>query len=743
MHRICRVWPPLPGRRGTATILHCPLPLPRTGLYLQAVLIPHSDGLRTVNQVISQHTIQQILSRIDIVEIVGSYVKLKKRGINYLGLCPFHNEKTPSFTVSANKEIYKCFGCGKSGNAIGFLMDLEKYSYVEALRWLANKYGVEVEETAVSPEIVAQRQVADSLYIINQFAQKYFEDKLYNSDEGQDIGLSYLKERGFREEVLRKFQVGYSLQDSQSFVGTALNAQYNIDLLVKSGLVAQRDGRSYDNYRGRIIFPVHNQSGKIIGFGARVIGKADRAPKYINTPENELYLKSKILYGSYHARQSIDKMDECLLVEGYTDVISLHQAGIENVVASGGTSLTPDQLRLVHKYTNNLTIIYDGDGAGVKAALRGLELALTEGLNVQLVLIPDNEDPDSYVNKVGAAAFQEFVKTNKKDFIIFQLEVLLKDAGNDTNKKATVVNTMAETISKLNKVEDFTKQQDYIRRCSELLRVEENGFNNLVNKFIRDKVTKESQQQQKQQSGNQQQRSNRGAQQGPPQTNNFNAAPTGQDGFFPEDTFYAEEDSWDQGSFPDSGGPVNSPSPGDDTLALLTKDEQSEKEVVRVLLEHGNKPWLEASTVASHIISEVLDNQLLDNLEYMRILEMYKAWYEAGLEPGVKNFLYHEDQQLSALVVQIMDFPYEVSGKWAEKLDQASFKEEEARHLVFVNSCLHYLKLRKIRRLMEENQRDMGRPHTTEEQLVLLQTHLHLKQMEMELVKKLGTVIMK
>ncbi|HVK46961.1 MAG TPA: DNA primase [Pseudobacter sp.] len=699
---------------------------------------------------ISQHTIQQILSRIDIVEIVGGYVKLKKRGINYLGLCPFHNEKSPSFTVSANKEIFKCFGCGKSGNAIGFLMELEKYSYVEALRWLANKYGVEVEETAVSPEVAAQRQVADSLYIINTFAQKYFEDKLFNSEEGQDIGLSYLKERGFREEVLKKFQVGYSLQDSQSFVSTALNAQYNIDLLVKSGLVAQRDGRSYDNYRGRIIFPVHNQSGKIIGFGARVIGKVERAPKYINTPENELYLKSKILYGSYQARQAIDKLDECLLVEGYTDVVSLHQAGIENVVASGGTSLTPDQLRLVHKYTNNLTIIYDGDGAGVKAALRGLELALTEGLNVQLVLIPDNEDPDSYVNKVGAAAFQEFIKANKKEFIIFQLEVMLKDAGNDTNKKAAVVNQMAETISKLNKVEDFTKQQDYIRRCSELLRIEETGFNNLVNKFIRDKVNKEGQQQQKQQYNNPQQRTNKGGnQQAPPQQqgpNNFNAAPTGDDGFFPEDTFYAEDESWDQGSFPDAGpaGPGQmGQAPGDDTLAMLTRDDQNEKELIRVLLEHGNKPWEDASTVASFVIAEVMENQLLDNPEYTRIVELYKTWYEAGLEPGMKSFLYHEDQQLSALVIQIMDFPYELSKKWSEVLDQGSFKEEEAKHLLPVNSAIHYLKLRKIKRLLEENQRDMSKPHSSEELMVLIQTHAHLKQLEIELTKRLGTVILK
>src|SRR6478735_7773745 len=389
---------------------------------------------------ITQQTIQQILSRIDIIEIIGSFVKLKKRGANYLGLCPFHNEKSPSFTVSPAKEIYKCFGCGRSGNTIGFLMEHEKYSYVEALRWLAQKYNVEIEETETTPEQKLQQLSADSLYIINGFAQKFFSDYLFNTEEGQDIGLSYLKERGFREDIIKKFQLGFNPEARDSFAKAAINAQYNIELLQKSGLVVVRDERPADNYRGRIIFPVHNQSGKVLGFGARILKTNDRAPKYINTPENEIYVKSKILYGSYFARMAIDKADECLLVEGYTDVISLHQSGIENVVASGGTSLTIDQLRLIKKYTNNLTIIYDGDAAGIKAALRGLDMALEESLNVKLVLIPDKEDPDSYVNKIGAAAFREFVLENKKDFILFQLEVSLKDAGNDTHRKAEVVN---------------------------------------------------------------------------------------------------------------------------------------------------------------------------------------------------------------------------------------------------------------------------------------------------------------
>ena len=425
---------------------------------------------------ISQETIQQIVSRIDIIDIISSFIKLKKRGTNYIGLCPFHNEKTPSFTVSPSKEIYKCFGCGRSGNTISFLMEHEKYSYVEALKWLAAKYNVEIEETETSPEFKEQQQVSDSLYIINKFAQQFFTEVLFNTDEGNNAGLSYLKERGFREEIIKKFELGYNPDARDTFAKVAINAQFNESLLQKSGLVVARESGLQDNYRGRIIFPIHNQSGKIVGFGARLIRSNDKAPKYINTPENEIYVKSKILYGSYFARQAIDKADECLLVEGYTDVLALHQASIENVVASGGTSLTPDQLRLIKKYTQNLTILYDGDNAGIKAALRGLDLALEEGLNVQLVLLPNEEDPDSYINKHGVASFNSFIKENKKDFVLFQLEHALRDAGDDPNKRSYAVNQVAETISKINKAEDFTKQQDYIHKTAELLKIDETGL---------------------------------------------------------------------------------------------------------------------------------------------------------------------------------------------------------------------------------------------------------------------------
>ena len=647
---------------------------------------------------ISQETIQQILSRIDIIEIVGSFVKLKKRGANYLGLCPFHNEKSPSFTVSPTKEIYKCFGCGKSGNTIGFLMELEKYSYVESLRWLANKYNVEIEETETTPEVKLVRQAADSLYIINNFAQQFFSNALFNTDEGVDIALSYLKERGFREDIITKFQLGYNPSGRDSFATAAIAAQYNTEYLQKSGLVVIREDNPMDNYRGRIIFPIHNQSGKVLGFGARIIKNNDKAPKYINTPENEIYVKSKILYGSYFARMAIDKADECLLVEGYTDVVSLHQAGVENVVASGGTSLTPDQLRLVKKYTNNLTIIYDGDSAGVKAALRGLDLALEEGLNVKLVLIPDKEDPDSYVNKVGSEVFKDFVKENKKDFVLFQLGLAVNDAGNDSTKKSLIVNQIAETISKINKTEEFTRRQDYIKQVSEILKIGEDGLNALVNKFIRDKISKE------------------------------------------ENRSYKNDIS-----DTDSINGINTANAEEQLENLFNRDEMNERAMIRSLLEFGAKDWDEKQTVADYLFMQVTENELdkmMENKALVNIYEIYKTWYNEGLMPTAKTFLYHEDRDINTLVINIMDVNTDISPNWKDHFEghlptrEDLFKEE-------VISTLSYLKLRKIKKMIDENQREMEHAVTSEEQMLYLQTHQHLKQMEIELTRQVGTVIFK
>ena len=674
---------------------------------------------------IAQSTIQQILARLDIIEVVGSFVKLKKRGANYLGLCPFHNERTPSFTVSPGKEIFKCFGCGRSGNTISFLMEHEKISYVDALKWLAAKYHVEVEETEKSPEQKQQQQTADSLYIINQFAQRYYAENLFDSEQGRNIGLSYLKERGFNEEIIRKFQLGYALEDRDAFTKKALNNQFNAELLVKSGLVVSRNDQYIDNYRDRIIFPVHNNTGKVIGFGARLIRNNDKAPKYINTPENELYVKSKILYGTYYARQAIDKADECLLVEGYTDVISLHQAGIENVVASGGTSLTIDQLRLIKKYTNNLTIIYDGDAAGIKAALRGLDMALEESLNVKLVLIPGNEDPDSYVRKVGAQSFRNFIQTNKKDFILFQLEVLLKDAGNDSNKKSEVVNQVAETISKIDKSEDFTKQQDYIRQCSQLLHIDESGFTNLVNKFIRNRISI-----------------------------------TEKKLPFEEAKVHAE--NAEKGASTDFD---------DQTFNLLFKDELQEREIARILLEFGNRKWDDSQLISEYILSEIPEEDLIDNQVVLRTLEIYKKHLHDPVPLDKNYFIYNEDKELSTLAVSLLQFPYEESIHWKRELSQStgyqkslfeqdykSFlntikRENEDQLMKYlqmgkdntheqVESAINYLKLKKIKRMLFQNQADMEKAIGSRLDTLTL-THQALKQMEMELSKKLGSVVIR
>jgi len=683
---------------------------------------------------ISQNTIQQILGRLDIIDVIGGFVKLKKRGTNFLGLCPFHNEKTPSFTVSPTKELYKCFGCGRSGNAVSFIMEHEKYSYPEALRWLANKYGIEIEETFQSDEQRQQLLAADSLFIINQFAQQFFVQQLFETDEGRDIGLSYFKERGFREDIIRKFQLGYSPEQRDAFTKEALARQYNRELLIRSGLIVNRNlpdrqagDQLADNYRGRVIFPVHNHSGKVLGFGARILKSNDKAPKYINTPENEIYVKSKILYGSYFARQAIDKSDECLLVEGYTDVISLHQAGIENVVASGGTSLTLDQLRLIRKYTNNLTIIYDGDEAGVKAALRGLDLALEEGLNVKLVLIPDNDDPDSYVNKVGASAFREFVNRNKKDFILFQLQVGLNDAGTDSVKKSEVVNRIAETISRINKAEDFTKQQDYIRQCAEILKIDEAGMHSLVNKFIRDRIVTQERK-----------------------------LPFEEAKLAKENARQAAATDYD-----------------DATFSLLFKDELQEKEVARILLEHGIKKWDDNRLVADYIFEEMVDETLVDNKEVLHLIGAFRDIFHSNREAVSSNyFVYHPDQRISSFTVSLLNFPYEESEHWKKEFSQSTgyqprlfeksyedfmqtvakdngpqlmqyLKMDEDRTHEAVESAVSYLKLRKIKRMLLENQLDMEKMHTPEEYHMLQQTHEHLKSMEMVLAAKTGTVFIR
>jgi len=639
---------------------------------------------------ITSNTIQQITNRIDIIDVVGEFVKLKKRGTNFIGNCPFHNEKSPSFTVSPAKEIYKCFGCGKSGNTITFLMEHEKYSYVESLRWLAARYNIEIEETQSSPEQKLAQQVADSLYAINNFAMDFFAKQYWETEAGESIAQSYMQHRGFLKPIVEKFKIGYNPSDKDSLAKALIQNQFNPELFAKTGLVVERNGEWQDNYRDRIIFPIHNTTGKIIGFGARQIAKNDKSPKYINSPENDIYVKSKILYGSYFARTSIDKLNECLLVEGYTDVVSLHQAGIENVVASGGTSLTIDQLRLIKKYTQNLTIIYDGDAAGVKAALRGLDMALEEGLNVQLVLIPDKEDPDSYVNKVGPDAFREFVQSAKKDFVLFQLEVQLKEVGGDLNKKNALVNQIAETLSKINKPEDFTKLQEYVRKCASLLRIDETGLTQLVNKFKRDKIVKE------------------------------------------EKKMSYDEAAILMPSFPQGQE--------QDTDLFTDKDLAHEKNLVKLIIDYGNELTKENKLVAQWIFDEI-ESFPLENEDMVYLVEAYKKWFYAGKLPNGKTLQYHEDERVQKWVVSLFEPDHELSTRWNEKLGKP--ERENVKDIINeIEIGLMYFKLRKVKKMISQNQMDLETA-PEKEQIQLLQIHKHLKEVERALTQGIGTVIMK
>jgi DNA primase len=641
---------------------------------------------------ITSNTIQQITNRIDIIDVVGEFVKLKKRGTNFIGNCPFHNEKSPSFTVSPAKEIYKCFGCGKSGNTITFLMEHEKYSYVESLRWLAARYNIEIEETETSPAQKLAQQVADSLYAINNFAMDFFAKQYWETEAGESIAQSYMQHRGFLKPIVEKFKIGYNPSDKDSLAKALIQNQFNPELFAKTGLVVERNGEWQDNYRDRIIFPIHNTTGKIIGFGARQIAKNDKSPKYINSPENDIYVKSKILYGSYFARTAIDKLNECLLVEGYTDVVSLHQAGIENVVASGGTSLTIDQLRLIKKYTQNLTIIYDGDAAGVKAALRGLDMALEEGLNVQLVLIPDKEDPDSYVNKVGSDAFREFVQSAKKDFVLFQLEVQLKEVDGDLNKKNSLVNQIAETLSKINKPEDFTKLQEYVRKCASLLRIDETGLTQLVNKFKRDKIVKE------------------------------------------EKKMSYDEAAILMPSFPQGQEQQQ------DTDLFTDKDLAHEKNLVKLIIDYGNELTKENKLVAQWIFDEI-ESFPLENEDMVYLVEAYKKWFYDGKLPNGKTLQYHEDERVQKWVVSLFEPDHELSTRWNEKLGKP--EREDVKDIINeIEIGLMYFKLRKVKKMISQNQMDLETA-PEKEQIQLLQIHKHLKEVERALTQGIGTVIMK
>lgn len=432
---------------------------------------------------IDQATIDRILDAAQIVDVVSEFVTLKRAGVNYKGLCPFHNEKTPSFVVSPSKGLCKCFSCGKGGNVVHFIMEHEQLNYYEALKWLANKYHIEVKERELSAEEKQVQNDRESMFVVNDFANSYFQNLLHNHIDGQSIGLAYFRQRGFRDDIIRKFQLGYSLNERDALAKEAKRKGFKEEFLEKTGLCYRRDndGQLRDRFWGRVMFPVHTLSGKVIAFGGRVLKTDGKVAKYVNSPESEIYHKSNELYGIYFAKQAIVRDDRCFLVEGYTDVISMHQAGIENVVASSGTSLTSGQIRLIHRFTNNITVLYDGDGAGIKASIRGIDMLLEEGMNIKVVLLPDGEDPDSFARKHNATDYKAYINAHEVDFIRFKTNLLLEEVGNDPIKRAGLIGDIVRSISV---IPENIVRSVYIRECSQLLQVEEKLLVQEVNKLM-------------------------------------------------------------------------------------------------------------------------------------------------------------------------------------------------------------------------------------------------------------------
>jgi DNA primase len=648
--------------------------------------------------VISPASIQEVMSRADVVDVIGQFVRLKKRGAGYLANCPFHNEKTPSFHVSAAKGIYKCFGCGKAGNVVTFVQDHEKLTYPEAIRWLASHYKITLEETERSPEQQQQQLAEEALRILNEYAAGYFHNTLLNSEEGQLIGLSYFKQRGFRKEIIERFKLGYNPEHNEEFYHAALKKGYRAELMERSGLVKNRNGSFHDVYRGRVIFPIQSLTGRVLGFGARILKSNDRAPKYINTPENELYIKSKVLYGMYQSRQAISKLDECLLVEGYTDVISLHQGGVENVVASSGTSLTEDQLRLISQLTKNLTILYDGDPAGIKAALRGLDMALSRSFNVQLVLFPEGEDPDSFIQKSGAAKFHEYIKGHKQDVISFRLQVGLADVGEDPVKKSKLVNEIAESISRINKAEDFALQGHYIREAARKLNVDEAGLINLINKYIRERIEGEEKQAKRKEQG-----------------------PTPEEEMYPE---YMDE----------------MPEPA--SASKRNIGEEQEWQLLRVLIEHGHQPYEEFGIVA-RLIEERVDPAIL---EYALVRKLFDEYFEHerqfGAIPDMNFFINYPDQVIRNKMASLLHPQQHISSNWQEKYGIEA-QSADALFVKDVDSTLCYFEYKKLLIMQDQLTGRLSQEKDALMLQVLQQRFLELRALERDILKKHGTVVFK
>ena len=648
---------------------------------------------------IPKETVEQILQAAHIEEVVGEFVTLKKRGSNMWGNCPFHNEKTPSFSVNPARNIFKCFGCGKAGDSAKFLMEHEHFTYPEALRYLAKKYNIKIEEKQQTAEEIMQQSIREKMFNINEFADKYFVDTLWNTEEGKSIGLEYFRERGYFDPIIEKFHLGYNPAKWDAFTEHAKKNGYSDELLEQIGLSIKGQNGLYDRYHGRVMFPIHSLTGRVIGFGGRILTNDKKSPKYQNSPESEIYDKKQTLYGIYFAKNAIAKNDECILVEGYFDVLRMHQIGIENVVASSGTSLTMEQIRLVKRYTKNITMLYDGDAAGIHAALRGTDMILSEGMNVRVVVLPPEHDPDTFGKEFSVEYVSNYLKENAKDFIRFKTELLLKDAENDPIKRGQVIRDIVETISV---IPDSIFRITYVKECSRLLDMPEQTLTNELNKILRAKMKKT---------------------------------------LGIEDNVVPETET------------TTVPKQEETVEEQLPAGYYQERELVKLLLMYGKEMIVderideegqriyEQVSVAQFIIDDLKnDGFVFTNAVNKKIFDIFDHAIDEGPIPEGHYFTSNEDETIAQLAVDLLFSPYKLD-KW-DKYSIFVKKEENNLRNTVLSSLYRYkdLIIEDRRKAVEE---ELKTTENLDDQLILLKRKKDLDDIRMQINKVLGTVIVK
>ena len=628
----------------------------------------------------------------DIYEVISDFVQLKKSGSSYKALSPFTNEKTPSFVVSPSKDIFKCFSTGKGGDAISFLMEIDGLSYIEALKYLAQKYGIAIEEDEADEKYLAEQSHRESLFITLNYAKNHYVENLWETDEGKSIGLSYFKERGFSEDTIKRFDLGYALNQWQGLTDAAIKAGYKDEFLEKTGLKVVKEEKAYDRFRGRVTFPIHNITGKVIAFGARTLKSNEKGAKYLNSPETELYTKSKILYGIFQAKNEIRNQSNCYLVEGYTDVVSLSQAGIANVVASSGTSLTEDQIKLIKRYTKNVTVLFDGDKAGIKASMRGIDMMLTGGLNVKAVPFPEGEDPDSYANLLGGDAFRAYLGENAQDFITFKTGIYLREGKNDPIKKAE---SIREIVNSISLISDPIQRTVYIQECSSLLQIDEQTLLAETNKLL----LKNSQ---------------------------TNQAPIQYD--IPPEAFISEAEQEEQER-------------RNKNLDLHVQ----ERESIRMLINYGEELIEDLDGDDMHLADYFMAESEDINFEtpvYLKILALFKSNLAEGHLINIKTLLNHEDEEIKKAAVDLSTDKYEISTNWSEKFQiNVPHESDSIKNATFTN--ILRLKIRIVQRMTEDHLEELKNATSEKEQNDLLDKIHHLSQMEKEMAHPLGNIIRK